>query len=255
MLTLYPSLKSIFNFGKKSLDIATRTKSYTGVPSRIDSKTGELMSDRFLSKYNGDIWTTSNLDAAKGYASGGLDQGKVFQIFGKTNKLAKMPNIPKNTEIMWSDMPFQFSRGKFRINPNAKIINSKDYGVTFNNKFGIPENKRIFGTNKILNHWKRPTLNNSIGTTTDDLFKIAKQNGYDGIKFKNIWDGGFETPEGIFVDLPYNEFVYKAGSDIIKTPLGVTKLDLIKSVPIDKTPIIQSGITLGLKHTMDDYGN
>lgn len=255
LITLGQTIKPLVNFGRKSLDIASRQKSYTGVPNRRDTYNNyEKMSERFLDKYNGDIWTTDNLNAARQYSIYKGQEGKVFTIFGKTKRLAKHPKLPEGVETIWTGLPYQFKDKKLIINPNAKIINSKDYNISFIDKNGNLSNRTILGTEDLINNWKDKIVVIPTKNSTGSLFEISKRKGYDGIQFENILDEGFKDSRGKYVDLPFNEYNYKAGADVIKAPLGTTKLDLIKKEfnNIDYVPTIQGIGTLITKNKLNE---
>lgn len=145
LITLFTGTKPAREFGNNIMKIAKLQKSYTGVPARIDYNTGKVMSEEFPN-YAGDIWTTTNFDAAKMYSEGGIGLGKVYSIFGNTRKLAKMPTISKEIDqVNWTDMPFIFKDGKFQLHPEARVYHSMDHGQTFINSKGIHENRAILG--------------------------------------------------------------------------------------------------------------
>lgn len=54
---------------------------------------------------------------------------------------------------------------------------------------------------------------------------------------------------GDFYEIPVNEFVYRAGADIIKAPVSTTKLDLMRNDLIDLSNKI---FTIIGHNTIDD---
>lgn len=94
-----------------------------------------------------------------------------------------------------------------------------------------------------------------IGTTSDNLFQIAKDNGFEGTQFKKIQDGAFFHPDGKPDMSAIDEYVYKAGTDLIKRSPETTKKDLIKEIKVDWTPTLQSGLTLGTKYLLNNERN
>lgn len=149
------------------------TKSYTGVPAKFADGTDKLKSELF-GEYNKEVWTTTSKSAAKAYSQGGFQDGKVFTIFGNTKKLAKLPET--HHAVIWSNMPYKFNNGKFRIDPNAKPMLYQKY---FHTENGL-EKPLITITD---DGWKA-LQNASPSTTTGMLFDHAIKNNYNGIIIK-----------------------------------------------------------------------
>lgn len=210
---------------RKVLDITTRKKTYTGVPHRIKSD-GTFMDESFLTtKDKFDIWTSDNPDFVTQYASNG---GQKFAIFGKSNKLFNLPKLNRKIIRNWQDMPYQVIDGKIIINPNIKVkpinnITGKQLGKTYQGKLYYTPNWQA----KLDKYIPFPEPE----VTTDQLLK-AIPSKYQGIKFNNLLDGPTVINSNYY-NLPVNEWVYKAGADVIKAPFNTTKLDLMKNDLID----------------------
>lgn len=215
------NIYKIINPTKRVLDILSRKKTYTGVPHNLKSN-GTFMDESFLkSKNNYDIWTSDNYDFVQQYASNG---GQTFAVFGKSNKLYSLPKLNKGIAVHWRDMPYKINGNKIRINPSIKTINYNGY------VYGNINPIKMYRTQEYENMVRNLEVN-PLGITTDDLLKAVPEK-YQGIKFKNILDGPIITSDG-YADIPVNEWVYRAGADVIKAPLNTTKLDLIKNNLVD----------------------
>lgn len=206
---------------RKILDIATRKKTYTGVPHRIKSD-GTFMDESFLTaKDKFDIWTSDNPDFVTQYASNG---GQKFAIFGKSNKLFNLPRLNRKIIRNWQDMPYQIIDGKIIVNPNVKVkpinnITGKQLGKTYQGKLYYTPGWQA-KLDKLM-PFPEPEV------TTNQLLK-AIPSKYQGIKFNNLLDGP-TIINGNYYNIPVNEWVYKAGADVIKAPFNTTKLDLMKN--------------------------
>lgn len=244
VITTIQGIKPITQYGNNVLKILKLQKSYTGVPARIDYNTGRYMSEQFP-EYSGDIWTTTNQNLAKMYA--GDEGGKVYTIFGNKKNLAKLPKTPKNSEVLWTDMPYVQSNGKFKLNPDAKLMKSQDYNIKF-----AGSDKTVFGTSSTEKGWNSGHSLPLGNTTTDNLFQMSKDMGYDGIQFKKVYDGNYLNNSNKWVSNAVDEYVYKGGTNLIRKPFGTTKKDLIKEVRINTIPIVQSGITLRTKYFVNN---
>lgn len=227
---------------RKVLDIATRKRTFTGVPHRMKSD-GTFMDESFLTTGNKfDIWTSDSPDFVTQYASNG---GQRFAIFGKSNKLFNLPRLNRKIMMNWEDMPYQVIDGKIIVNPNIKI-------TSVNNITGKQLNKTYKGKLYQTPEWKAK-LDKLIPfpepeVTTDQLFK-AIPSKYQGIKFKNLMDGP-TIINGKYYNIPVNEWVYKANADVIKAPFQTTHLDLMKNDLID---VITKGSTIVGHNVVEQY--
>lgn len=206
---------------KKIFDIASRKKTYTGVPHRMKSD-GTFMDENFLTtKDKFDIWTSDNPDFVTQYANNG---GQRFSVFGKSSKLFTLPKLKTNAIVHYQDMPYTIKNGKIKINTLSKPIDQSTY--VYGEKIPI----KIYRTPEFISKNKNKLF--PIPEVTTDKLLQSIPSKYQGIKFQNILDGPIVTNKG-YADLPVNEWVYKAGADIIKAPSNTTKLDLMKNDLID----------------------
>lgn len=203
------------------LDILPRKKTYTGVPHRMKSD-GTFMDESFLTtKDKFDIWTSDNLDFVIQYAS---DEGQRFAIFGKPSKLYNLPKLNNKIVSNWEDMPYQIIKGKIVKHPDVKI---KDY---FTWKNGNKPAGKMYITPEYAS--KSKIFNFPDPETTTDKLLQSIPSKYQGIKFNNLMDGP-TIINGEYFDIPVDEWVYKAGADIIKAPFNITKMNLIKNDLVD----------------------
>ena len=203
VLTLLTGTKSARNL----LDIARRKKTYTGVPHMLIN--GEYKDEVFLTtndKFN--IWTSDNYDFVQQFAG---NKGKTFAVFGRPDKLYKLPKLPENYPIIWSDTPYKIEGKKIVFNDNSTIV--KEPIKVWRTHAGIESAKEnIYDLSKV-----NPLLT---------LLQHSSKN-YQGIKVKNVLDGPIVFNE-LVKRTPADEWVYKARANVIKAPLETTKLDLIK---------------------------
>lgn len=224
IITMLSGAKS----ARKVLDIASRKKTYTGVPHKIKSD-GTFMDESFLTtkdKFN--IWTSDSPDFVNQYASNG---GTRFSIFGKPRTLFKLPKVKDKSAVQnWQDMPYKIVDGKIQVNPEAytrqfSTWRTKNAGKMYETPIYADKNKNFT--------FPKPEV------TTDQLFHAAPSK-YQGIKFENVMDGP-TIINGEFFDIPANEWVYRAGADVIKAPFNTTKFDLMRD---DLSNIITRGLTI-----------
>lgn len=224
IITMLSGAKS----ARKVLDIASRKKTYTGVPHRIKSD-GTFMDESFLTtndKFN--IWTSDSPDFVNQYASNG---GTRFSVFGKPRKLFKLPKVKDKSAVQnWEDMPYEIVNGKIQVNPKAY---TEQYSTWLTKNAG-----KMYRTSE-YSHKLRNFTSPEPEVTTDQLFH-AVPSKYQGIKFNNLMDGP-TIINGKFFDIPVNEWVYKAGADVIKAPFNTTKYDLMRD---DLFNIITKGLTI-----------
>lgn len=234
LLTGLSGIKSV----RKVFDVASRKKTYTGVPHRMKSD-GTFMDESFLTTNDKfDIWTSDNLDFVNQYASNG---GQRFSVFGKPSKLFTLPKLKTNAVVHYQDMPYTIKNGKIKTNTSAEPIDYLTW--VYQKKVPIKVYRTPEFTHKNKDRlWPIPEI------TTDKLLQNIPLK-YQGIKFQNILDGPIITNKG-YADLPVNEWVYKAGADIIKAPFNTTKLDLMKKDLINIIP--KGSIIVGHNVINDD---
>lgn len=223
---IYPEF-DIISFGQMFKSIPQlfkrlqMTKSYTGVPAHFVDGTGKLKTETFQ-EYNGIIWSTPSKGAAEVYSQGGIEDGKVFTIFGNTRKLAKLPKT--DYPFFWNQVPYKFNNGKFTIDPTTRPYLFYDY---FNTKNGM---KRPIisitdnGINALRNYGP---YGQHVTTNTDMLLQHAIKNKYNGIIIKNVYDGATHI-NGKYYDLPITDIVYKNADGILKFDKDVTKFDILQ---------------------------
>lgn len=212
-------------------------KTYTGVPSKVDTSSGINMRDRFLNNSDFDIWTSDNPGYAATFANEFFDASDknpdgIFTIFGNSKNTARPPKLPKNTEVAWNVLPYEFKENKLKFKPTAKKINSGKYGIDYADGNNGKVDKTFYATDNLLRRWmtspyKSPILENP--TSTDDLVRQAFEKNYDAIEFNNVFDGGFTDPKTFNItDAPINEIIYSPGADVIKMKGIKNKTDLSK---------------------------
>ena len=207
VLTLLTGTKSARNL----LDIARRKKTYTGVPHDYMYDRDMFKDEVFLtSKDKFDIWTSDNYNFVQQFAK---KDGQTFAVFGRPDKLYKLPKLRENYPVLWTDMPYVIKGKKIKVNKNKLLVKSEFYPKEIWRTF---DGERL----EEINPTEFPGR-----TTTGKLF-WATSGKHDGIKFKNVFDGPVLFNE-LTSGTPVNEWVYKAGANVIKAPIETTKLDLI----------------------------